>query len=116
MDKTEHKPVEATEPPVDPLRDYELKARMYMHHEGEDADKGVVVTGKQQTVNGLVPARFTVPAWRLTAASLRKHDLFNSVLYADPPVQVMFSQVDDADAVTPLGGGADGAAIAGVGQ
>lgn len=108
MDKTEHKPVEATEPPVDPLRDYELKARMYMHHEGEDADKGVVVTGKQQTVNGLVPARFTVPAWRLTAASLRKHDLFNSVLYADPPkatpdelaedepLEVTFSAANDA--------------------
>lgn len=80
MKKTKHVKPEApaAAPPVDPLAGYEHRARIFVVHEGGNPDEMVRVPHTQ----GLA-VNMSVARWQIIAAQLRRHDLFNSLLYAD---------------------------------
>lgn len=89
MEKTTHTP-EPAAPKVDPLAEFEEKARLFVRFEGADPDERVNLP------SGNAVAVYT-QRWRVTAAALRRHHLYNGLLYGVAPAaadQSGDSQVD----------------------
>lgn len=101
MEKTKVAELEAPAKPVDPLAPYEGKARQFVTFEGGDPDEQVRVPHTQGLAINVSVAR-----WQIIAAQLRRHDLFNSLLYAD-----VAPTVDPGNAAPPGEGVATGALV-----
>lgn len=110
MEKTKLPPTEAQPPPVDLLLEFEAAARLILQSEGQDPEERVALP----RVAGQAQGQWTF-RWRIEAAALRRHHIRNGVLYG-AMVEGMQAAGDEFVKGLDKGGGADGAAIAGVGQ
>lgn len=82
MKKTVHELATAEAPKVDPLAEYEARARIYCQFKGRDADAPV----KVQDAAGNVAA---VRQWRIEAARIRDFHIILGLLVADVKVETL---------------------------